>query len=345
MNTEVAGFSNFLLAVRLVAISSPLFLVLSIRNLSGSDAVGLFKLILIGSSVAVVVGLVLHILGVQIQDTQQQLWLGAGYGSVLRAGGIVGNSGEYGQVCALLSLLLLGAPLAGVKLNWWVALFGHSLAVLGIIFSSSRTSILMLLVGFLIFVAFQPKYYYKMLLAFVAVFFVIAVTIYSVGFDNLPLDIKNSMYRLDFFNISGQGQFADSVRLDTWSTIVELPYLSSVFGFGYKSFESYAGYFIDNSFLLAWVESGILGFFLFSAFWVATAVRFTLRSAMGRPWAILGMGVSMAFIARMMTGGAHAGWSAGPLFFMAIGLAWKMDFKSRSLGVDKTEHPVPNPAR
>lgn len=337
-----SGASQAYLALRLILISSPIFLIYIIDNFDRYSIDRLYKTLVFASGTSVTIGLLLHYFGIQIQDSQQKLWLGAGLGSAARAGGLVGNSGDYGQLTALFAILLLGAPLWGARFSRYVNVTAAVVVVLALLASSSRIATLMIASAILVMNVFQPKRY---LMPSIAASIVILISLYIFLLSSeVDYYLEQTLARLDFLNITGESIFFETVRVENWSNLIGSYGNTSFLGFGYKLFEDYHGYYVDNAFLLTWVETGLFGFILFLAFWLTLLFRFFAASLRGSNTALFGLSVTVAFLLRMMTSGAHAGWSSAPLIFLAIGLALRAS-SAEQHSSETYAHPFPHRTR
>jgi hypothetical protein len=73
---------------------------------------------------------------------------------------------------------------------------------------------------------------------------------------------------------------------------------------------------LDNAFLLAYFETGIIAGTLFVAFWGALLFHFVRRSMFESWFAPIGLALCASFVLRMMVMGAHTAWNAAPGFFI-----------------------------
>jgi hypothetical protein len=253
------------------------------------------------------------------------LWLGNFRGAVYRAGGVIGNSGAYGQLTAIFGILLAMAGAVGLRLSPALRGAGWVMVVAAFLVSSSRGGMVMLIIGLMVIGALNIR----LAIGYAATGVISVVTllllVFVVGSENQQAFFWLSLSRLDFLNLTGESQFAQTVRLQTWAQLWPRLFDIPLFGYGYKSFEEYYGQFVDNSFMLAWIETGPLGFMLFTMFWILLSIRlladwFTFR----HPLTLAALGLLAGFLVRMQTGGAHSSWSDSPLVFLLMGLALRV---------------------
>lgn len=318
------SFGKLGLAFRLFALSAPFWLVFTIGDFTPGRIRRILMAALFGLYVAVAAGLILYALGIEIVDTQQDLYLGGGLGPTLRAGGLVGNSGSFGHITALFAMILFATNVTRPRPSTAITLSGIVGVFLAVIASSSRSGILMIVVFFLI-VSWR---YLNRKFVWVA-WSVCGAALLTAGLfysrlSGLAPAVAVSLARLDFLNLTGQDRFLETVRFATWASLFgrlgEVPIL----GYGYKSFENYIGFYVDNAYMLAYFETGLLGFLFFLLFWADLSLRLFLKSVRtSSTYALLALALCGAFLVRMMTGGANASWSAAPETFLLIALFWR----------------------
>ncbi|WP_083812106.1 O-antigen ligase family protein [Polymorphum gilvum] len=318
------GLSNLALALRLLFIFMPFILIehLDLRFLANDQR--LVKAMFFSSYFAVVLGLGLYALGIEVRDSQHVLWLGSGYGAAMRAGGIVGNPASYGLVAAFLLFSgMLYRKLCGGSYIIIMTSFLASFAA--IIVSSSRGALLMLVVFSMVYFMTNLR---RALLGVVGLFILIPALLLSALFldvRSLPPGLYAAIRRLDMFNIMDDSKFFTTVRFDTWGNLYNRLWDVPFFGVGYKSFQENFGAYIDNSYLSTWIEVGIIGFVLFILFWTLVLVRFGyIFAKRGGFYSAFGLALTVAFMMRMVTGGANASWSAAPLYFAALALLLRL---------------------
>lgn len=315
------GPTNTLLAARLFFISVPFWLALTLQSPDERDLQRVVKWMTFGCAIALSIGLALNALGIHIQDSQK-LWV-HGQGAIYRAGGLVGNSGAFGQTTAMMAVLLVACNSLKIRLPPFFVPVGWSMFALGLVTSSSRSAVLMVLAFFLVVLTFNARYIGRALLVALIAILIIGALFAAVSSTQQEF-LLESLYRLDLLNISGNSTFTQSVRSQTWAYLVSEMGAIPLFGYGYKGFEKTLGQFVDNGFLLSWFEVGVLGTMMFLSAWISMSLRL-LSDSLQRVsrFSYIGLGLLGAFLARMMTGGVQADWSNAPLVFLFLGLAMR----------------------
>ena len=328
-SSSQVGLAKFVLALRLFAISAPFALVFLLYDSSVSAMREVVKFALIGMGLAVGIGLLLHMLGIQTAESQQ-IWYQSGGRTVssYRAAGLVGNSGAYGQQIAIFGGLLFAARTLSLKVPTPLAIGGWMLVLAGLVVSSSRGGMMMLLIFLFFFLFFRLERVKEVVVLGIPVLILGIVALPLVGAAGL---IETSLNRLDIFNLTGDSRFAQSARLDTWGMLIGRIWDVPTFGYGYKSFYDLTGILVDNSFLLTLFEVGMFGLALFCAFWIVVVIRL-LNDCVTRasPYSALGFALCMAFVSRMQTGGAHTDWSNAPVVFLVVAVALRMAQDARA---------------
>jgi hypothetical protein len=320
-----AGFSvrTFVAALRQFLLFTPFILIFGIRDFDLALARETNTRFLIGGAITVVGGLVLHLLGIQVQDNQQVLWLGRGMDPVLRAGGLVGNSGSFGlQVALWFGAWFLMRPALGQKMPLGASalvLIGTAAAVY---FSASRGGLLqivsMLAIGMISSaVRLRAGVALTMLAGGTVATFVfmaglVRIDTGTIGFTQLA--------RLDFLNVTGQVEVSDSGRLQLFTYFLDIIRENVVMGIGYKMTVPKYGVPLDNAFLLAFLETGVIAGTLFTLFWAALLVFFANRALRESWFAPIGLALAGSFALRLMVMGAHTAWNAAPSFFILIAM-------------------------
>ncbi len=313
------GIRTFAVALRQFLLFSPFLLVFSIRDFDLALARQVNDRFLLGCAVAVFGGLLLHVMGIQVHDNQQMLWLERGADPVLRAGGLVGNSGSFGLQAALwFTAWFLVRPALGQKMPAALSVTVAAATAAALYYSASRGGVLQLAAAAGLGVASGAvrvragAVLGALGLALVATFAVMAGAIRidteSAGFAQLA--------RLDLLNLTGQGQFADSGRLRLINYFLEIFNDNILMGIGYKMTVPKFGEPLDNAFLLAFFETGLVAGVLFVLFWGALLFFFARRSLSESWFAPIGLALCASFVLRMMVMGAHTAWNAAPGFFI-----------------------------
>lgn len=339
------GAGNFLLALRLLFMILPMWIALSLTRLDDDDLREVFRIVLIGAGVGVLAGIALHSLGITVREEQQRLWLGTGSGPVYRAGGVVGESGAYGQITAIFGTLLFTAASVGVRVPLALSLFGWAIIAYAFLISSSRGGLVMLAASLLVVSMFRTRSALVLLgLALFSFGVMAGLVVWSQG--DFAVYVWRSLVRLDLFNLTGESEFGETIRFQTWNLLLDRFFDVPMLGYGYRTYSDIIGAFIDNSFLLTWFDVGPVGFVLFTLFWLALLVRLfddTLR--WGRPMSLVALALTVGFVVRMQTGGAHTSWTTAPVVYLLIGLALRLSEGLRTgRRLDRSLAAPPSPA-
>jgi hypothetical protein len=319
--TDGAGFGirTFAVALRQFLLFSPFLLVFGIRDFDLTLAREINTRFLIGGGVAMIGGLILHVMGIQVAESQQMLWLERGADPVLRAGGLVGNSGSFGLQAALWFIAwFLVRPALGQRMPMAMSLLVAGLTGAALYYSASRGGMLQLAAAMALGLmsgairvrvgAVLGMLGLSLIATFAVMAGVIRINTESAGFTQLA--------RLDLLNLTGQGQFADSGRLRLFGFFADIFKDNALMGIGYKMTVPKFGLPLDNAFLLAFFETGVIAGTLFVMFWGALLGYFARRSMFETWFAPIGLALGASFVLRMMVMGAHTAWNAAPGFFI-----------------------------
>jgi hypothetical protein len=313
------GTLNAGLCIRLLFIAMPFFLAFCVSSKSNSQLLTVLKAFFVGTFINVSAGLVLHIFDIKIKDTTQTLWLGYDLGTTARAGGLVGNSGDFAQSAVLLSIFAFSLFQLGEVSKSRLTL-GLTLSVAAVYYSNSRAGVLMFLIFFGFFIVLNARQYLVPICILTLSSLVALMIFPSIDIESLHPEFRVPLLRLDVFNLSGNSAFYETVRLDNWGSLTRQFFAIPVMGVGYKnSLEEY-GLLIDNSFLLVWFESGVLASAFFIVFWLALLWKVFRATFFEKSvYSSLAFAVFLTFMFRNLTGGAITNWSAAPAFFFLLG--------------------------
>lgn len=315
---------KIILVYRLFAISIPFCLVFFISNFTEKIAINIIISALIGTGIPVLIGLFLYYFGVEISDVQQRLWLGGGAGSALRAGGIVGNSGDYGQIIALFSILLITIGYYKIKIPISLLFMCWVCVLLALVASSSRAAMVMIFVFVFCLGLSRINYIGRMFVSISFILLLLLTFYIFFSYEEFAPELKASLIRLDILNFTNLSRFTTTVRLEVWTYLIRNIGDVPIFGYGYKSFTDYHGIYIDNSFLSTYYETGIFGLIFFTLFWLVLLIKLTYLSLNGSRSAAIAGCLVVAFLLRMQTGGAHTLWSSAPIIFILISVLWRL---------------------
>lgn len=273
-------------------------------------------------ALAVAVGIALHHLGIQLRSEQQMLWTGSGAGPSLRAGGLLGNSSDFGHFAstwgAITGLLVL-ALIPNRRWIWFVAI--ALLAFYGTWISASRSGLLHLIMAYAIAVPFVLRRSIVASLALMTPMLFAAGLLWFGDFDigSTNSDLVFTLRRLDFLNLSGNSLFYQSERTANWIKLWDIWLENWFWGTGYK--QIFRQYLIrgDNAFLTVLVEMGILSAVAYTCTWIALLVAALKRTFVEQLGGIL-FSLVVAEIVHALTLDTMTLWYSMPitLFFFAL---------------------------
>lgn len=333
---EGAGMAvrTFVAALRQFLIFAPFVLLFGIRSFDIQLAREINDRFLIGCGIAVYLGMTLHFMGFQLSDNQSKLWI-EGQDVVLRAGGLVGNSGAFGLQIALwcTSFFLIRPALRQVTPLWMTAavLIG---AALGLYYSASRGGFVQLMGALVIGLIFSSAIRLK-LGALIGGGIAALFVIWNVITGGIQIDTGSAAFtqlaRLDVFNLTGMNEFSDSGRSQLFLYFLGIMSENLALGIGYKMTIPKFGQPLDNAFLLAFFETGVIAGVLFTVFWIALLAVLLRRSLTESWFAPIGFAIAAAFMVRLMVMGANTAWNAAPGFFIMAAMMLRLSADRKRL--------------
>jgi hypothetical protein len=325
-----------LAALRLLFILTPLFYGLSLR-LDQSQITKLTKALIWSGSAAIGLGIILHLLGIQVRAEQQMLWTGTGNGPTVRAGGILGNSSDFGHftsswgaICGLLVLALFR------KHRWlWFSLIA-GLALYATWISASRAALLHLLLAYFFAIPFliNGKTWVTILTAIAGAIVLAIFWLPSIELM-LPADVAFTIRRLDFLNISGSTKFYQSVRLINWAQLFEIWQNNWMWGIGYKNIFRVYGLLGDNAFLTVLVEFGIITGTLFLSLWLCILYQSAKRAFKSKLGVVL-FAIVLSDLFHSLTVDTMTLWYSSPLTYFFIAILFRITSATRGLGTPQS---------
>lgn len=233
---------------------------------------------LIGASVTL--GLV--VLDIDLDGAQQRLYV-PGQGSIVRAGGLLGNSGSVGHLVAtwMTSAIFMSSHPSG-KDFLYRRLPAGLVGSMTLMLSSSRTAFLHVLLAGAAYYAVRvasnrPTVKAVMTATARTLMGIVTVVIgLLLGRSLIGQDFAaHALSRLNPFNVGSSSTFYRSAgRLDSWAVVADdfwnLPFL----GRGYSSWSgSRDSLLLDNSYLSVFVAGGILAGLAYALFWGSSFLR------------------------------------------------------------------------
>jgi hypothetical protein len=287
----------------------------------------LTKVFILSGGAAILIGVALHLAGVQVRTEQQMLWIGNGTGPTTRAGGILGNSSDYGlfastwgSICGLLVLALWPRR----RWFWFLAISG--LATYAVWISASRAGLVHLAIAWAIGLPFLMKSHNWVFGIFAAIITApVALLLLPGASLVLPESVAFTLRRLDFLNLSGDTSFYQSVRLVNWAILGGVGIDNWPIGIGYRGIaENYGsqGIFGDNAFLTVFVEFGLFTLICYVGLWltfILAGIRNVRRSTFG---AVLAA-VILSELFHALTLDTFTVWYSMPFTWFFSGLLYK----------------------
>ena len=303
-----------------------------------------FRSWIVGGLTAILIGIFLHTFQIEVRSGQQRLWMDGG--SVLRAGGLIGNSGVFGHMTSTWTVICV---------TWLVAVSKHKLRFIGaalavltmvyvIYISSSRAAVLNFIVALMVFAVLLPlpkqfKRWLPILTLGFAVFCVFAYCLAqwpgaSGGSSKLSKQLESSLARF----VPGLGGTSvnefTSNRADNWPEYIEMMNEKLLTGWGYKMGVRLHEESPDNSYMSVMLETGALGFACMAMF--VTGVLFLLLQLYlaDDPFALILLPVAAGQLANCMTSDIYTFWITMPVIFMLLGLVTQRCVALRKLRND-----------
>ena len=332
-SSALAGPSELVRSLRIVAIFVPFFIVLAVP-LRRAPMERLTQLVYLGGGLGAVAGIGLHLAGIEISPTVQQLFVGDGKGLIVRAGGLAGNTGPFGHLLQTWVLFgLLVAPRVYTR-RWLIVLATMTVGAVGITISASRAAILSVVAGLLIFGALRlvigQRHLFRLkqntvfgiVVGALAIVVLVSLTPVTANFESR--EVSSAIDRINPFSSEASSDFADSdARLESWPVVIDALGRSPFIGQGQKAFEADSERFVDNSFLSMAVASGTIGLAFFIAFWlklIGRGVRWGSHSVFATSLAA----IATAQVLHSLTLDIHTLWYSMPFAFLVLGVQYRL---------------------
>lgn len=314
---SVGELDTFLI-VRVYAVYLPLILAIGWKSITRMKVKKVVLGLYVSAMMACIIGIVLNWAGIQVRDTQQMNWYDNGAAATLRAGGLLGNSADFGHISAALGVLSL--VFVGIYLQRpWLATVGFAVSAYATYASSSRAAMLHLIVALVLLIPVLFKGRRVLALAVAVVFGVVGFVIVAPELVLSP-EVQFTLRRLDILNWSGDSLFfASDARLVTWDRIFDLFGSSPWLGIGYGLMIPTTGRAGDNSFLSLLVETGLISGIAFIVFWISLV--WSAATTRGRQARWMTLAVVVSEIAHMLTVDTHRMWATAPVALLMLGLA------------------------
>lgn len=308
---------------RMVFIFLPALLVVSYK-LDEEELYRYSRLFFWGGLVAIAIGIFLYLIGFQVRTDQQALWAGDGTGPKLRAGGILGNSSDFGHFASVWgSVCGLSALLMAKRNRFLICGIIFILALYATWISSSRAALLHLLIAYGIAAPFLlRKDGWVGMWVSICMVGVLLPFILSDFSLVLPASVSHNLQRLDFLNLSGESQFFQTSRFLNWATLFGIFNDNWLLGIGYKNINGIYGIWGDNAFLTVFVEFGIFAGFSYVFLWVWLLVRAFSKAMHSRLGKVL-FALCISEIFHALTVDTVTIWYSMPFALLFIGVYLK----------------------
>jgi hypothetical protein len=314
--------------VRLIGIIVPFFFGLVVRP----SKVQLQKILLgygLGGFLAVAIGIFLYVFQIETREGQQRLWMDGG--SMLRAGGLIGNSGAFGHMTATWCLISCLSLALLTDWKYRIPCIGVVLATAGyaVIGASSRAAMLHMLAGTAMTAALVPSSLKlrrrAAILAVVGLLGLVVLVTGSRVFRKAPSGGGSNATQAQLARfIPGMGggstEFTSN-RMGNWPEFFAMIAESCVIGTGYKTGVRMHEESPDNSVLSVFLETGVIGLMCMSLFVIGTLHRLVTLYCVGDKFATMMLIVSGGQLINCATSDIYTFWITMPVVYMLLGLA------------------------
>ncbi len=284
---------------------------------------------IVGGLVAIVIGILLHIFQIEVRAGQQRLWMDGG--SILRAGGLIGNSGAFGHMAATWSVITATFLVCVCKNRFRFVLAGAAIVLFFyvMIIASSRASLLHLMAAGLPFVILYriPKKVHQWV-TLAVIYGVLGIILLACAAQCMPQSSSGGSSNVVETNLKrfipgyGGGSASEftSNRADNWPEYIAMMNEKALTGWGYKMGVRLHEESPDNSYLSVMLETGALGFLCMSMFVVTVLYQLVCRYYAGDPYAVIMIPVCCGQLANCFTSDIYTFWITQPVVFMLLGL-------------------------
>lgn len=313
--------------IRLISIIVPFFFGLVIRP-NRTQIWRIVKMYGIGGFVAVAIGLFLFVFQIETREGQQRLWMDGG--SIIRAGGLIGNSGAFGHMTATWCLMTcLGLMLLSEwKYRYLMIGFVIMTAGYATLGASSRAAMLHLLVGtgcgVMLVRTTIPQ---RKAVAGLAVAGVLAICLLLSVKTIMPSKKKATsnaaaanMARF-IPGMNGSSSEFTSNRAGNWPQFFGMISESPWIGSGYKTGVRLHAESPDNSYLSVFLETGLIGLLCMTLFVVGTLHRLITLYVAGDDVATIMLPICAGQMINCATSDIYTFWITMPVVYMMLGFA------------------------
>lgn len=324
-------FQSFLRVIRLFEFFLPFFLCFTI-NIDKSKIDKAAAIFIISGFLSLVIGMFVFIFQIHIKGvTQSYSFLGF---HLMRAGGVYGNTGPYGILIAVWTVVTLLFAVYFVSNKFYKMLIIFVTLVIStanIIASLSRASVLFILVAFSVWILVNIVSFRKRNLKTVVnytISFLLLMLLLFLFLDIVNPSIIDIMYRrfIQQTLLSSDLSYVTSGRIDIWKQYYMYFFDNPLTGIGYKGIIFALKLPPDNDYLSLLVETGIIGFLSFSLFnLILIALLFKRAVRLNDNHAKIGISILIGLLASALTADVFTYWNIIPIIYIYIGLIvnWK----------------------
>lgn len=284
---------------------------------------------MVGGLVAILIGIFLHTFQIEVREGQQRLWMDGA--SMLRAGGLIGNSGAFGHMTSTWAVISMCYLLAVSKTKYrYILAGGVVFFTLYVIFiSSSRAAMLHLISAGAVFVVlFRIPKILRQWGVLAAVYGVLGIILLTCIMQCMPSEnsggnsnaLETNLKRfIPGYGGTSAGEFTSN-RAGNWPEYIEMMNEKILFGWGYKMGVRLHEESPDNSYLSVMLETGAIGFLCMSFFVIGIFYRLGTLYFARDPYACVLIPVCVGQLFNCFTSDIYTFWITMPVVFMLLGL-------------------------
>jgi len=263
-----------------------------------------------------------------VRENQQRLWIAGSAESVLRAGGLLGNSGGFSHLVtgwAMSALLIRWLALA--RLNLLQVGITIALLLYGVLATASRASLLQIGVSVVFAIVFSIRVEPRAILRSLAVLTLAVLMGVAAAWALMRvMDPEFLGAVLTRFGLAGDPTLlVESRRYSHWYDLIRITQWNP-FGIGYKRTTDITGLQVDNTFLRIFLELGLLGITSYLAMWALIIwglLRRTSDVVVNR-FRAAAAGVVMGELARMAFSDTFTMFLSAPTFLVLVAVAFRL---------------------
>lgn len=284
---------------------------------------------MIGGLIAILIGAFLHIFQIEVRAGQQRLWMNGA--SMLRAGGLIGNSGAFGHMTSTWAVISITYLLAISRTKWRFFLAGGVVffTLYVIYISSSRAAMLHLLSAAGVFVGLvrihKSLHRWAVLGTVYGVLFILLMVFASQCMPQKDGGGSSNAFETNMkrfipgYGGTSAGEFTSN-RAGNWPEYIAMMNEKTLFGWGYKMGVRLHEESPDNSYLSVMLETGAIGFTCMSFFVFGVFYRLGNLYFAGDPYSLVLIPACVGQLFNCMTSDIYTFWITMPVVFMLLGL-------------------------